>query len=168
MAGLASHRFSTVRSADLIVVMGREQVVVTGSHAQLTAAAGVYAELSRNATLGRGIRFNGGATALAVRMAGSYARVSLTSDLRNSVIVRFSCGKALAAKSLTVHIGPRQTSGVPESHVGQNAPCPARYVPRAGTHQAQQDREQQQPYECGVEQYGDAEDDSHLLRWQWP
>ncbi len=42
---LVSHRFSTVRSADLIVVMDRGQVMEAGSHTELMAAAGVYAEL---------------------------------------------------------------------------------------------------------------------------
>jgi ATP-binding cassette subfamily B protein len=42
---LTSHRFSTVRRADLIIVLDRGQVVEFGSHDQLVAAAGVYAEL---------------------------------------------------------------------------------------------------------------------------
>ncbi|MGM1063812.1 ABC transporter ATP-binding protein [Saccharothrix sp. Mg75] len=40
-----SHRFSTVRTADLIVVVEDGRVVETGDHAALTAAAGPYAEL---------------------------------------------------------------------------------------------------------------------------
>ncbi|MFD7660015.1 ABC transporter ATP-binding protein [Actinosynnema sp. NPDC059797] len=40
-----SHRFSTVRAADLIVVVGDGRVVETGDHATLMAAAGTYAEL---------------------------------------------------------------------------------------------------------------------------
>ncbi|MDQ2583927.1 ABC transporter ATP-binding protein [Saccharothrix yanglingensis] len=40
-----SHRFSTVRSADLIVVVEDGRVVETGGHAALTAAGGLYAEL---------------------------------------------------------------------------------------------------------------------------
>ncbi|MBY8847867.1 ABC transporter ATP-binding protein [Saccharothrix longispora] len=40
-----SHRFSTVRSADLIVVVEDGRVVETGDHAALTAAGGLYAEL---------------------------------------------------------------------------------------------------------------------------
>lgn len=40
-----SHRFSTVRMADLIVVVEDGRVVETGDHATLTAAAGRYAEL---------------------------------------------------------------------------------------------------------------------------
>lgn len=42
---LVSHRFSTVRMADLIVVLERGQVVETGDHDQLVAANGRYAEL---------------------------------------------------------------------------------------------------------------------------
>ncbi len=42
---LVSHRFSTVRGADLIVVLDQGQVVETGSHEQLMAKRGTYAEL---------------------------------------------------------------------------------------------------------------------------
>jgi ATP-binding cassette subfamily B protein len=42
---LVSHRFSTVRMADLIVVLDGARVVETGTHEQLTAAGGRYAEL---------------------------------------------------------------------------------------------------------------------------
>jgi ATP-binding cassette, subfamily B, bacterial len=42
---LVSHRFSTVRSADLIVVLEGGQVVEHGSHTDLLAAGGTYAEL---------------------------------------------------------------------------------------------------------------------------
>jgi ATP-binding cassette subfamily B protein len=40
-----SHRFSTVRMADLIVVMEGGRVVASGSHAELMARGGLYAEL---------------------------------------------------------------------------------------------------------------------------
>ena len=40
-----SHRFSTVRAADLIVVLDAGRVVECGSHAALMAAQGTYAEL---------------------------------------------------------------------------------------------------------------------------
>jgi len=40
-----SHRFSTVRMADLIVVVGDGRVVETGDHAALMAAGGLYSEL---------------------------------------------------------------------------------------------------------------------------
>ena len=42
---LVSHRFSTVRSADLIVVLDAGRVVETGNHDALMAAGGTYAEL---------------------------------------------------------------------------------------------------------------------------
>jgi len=42
---LVSHRFSTVRMADLIVVVGDGAVVEAGTHEQLMARGGVYAEL---------------------------------------------------------------------------------------------------------------------------
>jgi ATP-binding cassette subfamily B protein len=42
---LVSHRFSTVRMADLIVVLDGARVIETGSHAELMARHGRYAEL---------------------------------------------------------------------------------------------------------------------------
>jgi ATP-binding cassette, subfamily B, bacterial len=42
---LVSHRFSTVRMADLIVVMDGSRVVEFGSHDELMANAGPYADL---------------------------------------------------------------------------------------------------------------------------
>ena len=42
---LVSHRFSTVRMADLIVVLDGSRVLEVGSHAQLMARRGKYAEL---------------------------------------------------------------------------------------------------------------------------
>jgi ATP-binding cassette subfamily B protein len=44
---LVSHRFSTVRMADLIVVVDGGRVVEAGSHHDLVAAGGLYAELYR-------------------------------------------------------------------------------------------------------------------------
>jgi ATP-binding cassette subfamily B protein len=42
-----SHRFSTVRMADLIVVLEAGRVVESGSHDELVGANGRYAELYR-------------------------------------------------------------------------------------------------------------------------
>jgi len=42
---LVSHRFSTVRMADLIVVLDGARVVEVGSHEALVAKGGHYAEL---------------------------------------------------------------------------------------------------------------------------
>jgi ATP-binding cassette subfamily B protein len=42
---LVSHRFSTVRMADLIVVLDGARVVEVGSHEDLVAKGGIYAEL---------------------------------------------------------------------------------------------------------------------------
>ncbi|HZQ88058.1 MAG TPA: ABC transporter ATP-binding protein, partial [Acidimicrobiales bacterium] len=42
---LVSHRFSTVRMADLIVVLDGARVVQAGSHDELIAAGGLYSEL---------------------------------------------------------------------------------------------------------------------------
>jgi ATP-binding cassette subfamily B protein len=42
---LVSHRFSTVRMADFIVVLDGARVVETGSHDELMSRRGQYAEL---------------------------------------------------------------------------------------------------------------------------
>ena len=45
MTVLVSHRFSTVRMADVIVVLDGARVLEVGSHADLMAPGGRYAEL---------------------------------------------------------------------------------------------------------------------------
>ncbi|HAI93823.1 MAG TPA: ABC transporter ATP-binding protein, partial [Xanthomonadaceae bacterium] len=42
-----AHRLATVLKADRIVVMERGRVVAEGSHAELLAQGGLYAELAR-------------------------------------------------------------------------------------------------------------------------
>ena len=42
-----AHRLSTVRDADLIVVVEQGRIVERGRHAELVAAGGRYAELHR-------------------------------------------------------------------------------------------------------------------------
>src|SRR5262249_19748040 len=42
---LVSHRFSTVRMADLILVLDGARLVEAGTHAELLAKRGTYAEL---------------------------------------------------------------------------------------------------------------------------
>jgi ATP-binding cassette subfamily B multidrug efflux pump len=48
---LISHRVSTVRQADRIVVLERGRIVEQGTHAELVEAGGYYAELSRKQML---------------------------------------------------------------------------------------------------------------------
>jgi ATP-binding cassette subfamily B multidrug efflux pump len=48
---LVSHRISTVKEADLILVLDHGRILEQGTHAQLTAAGGLYAELHQRQLL---------------------------------------------------------------------------------------------------------------------
>jgi subfamily B ATP-binding cassette protein MsbA len=49
---IVAHRLSTVRDADLVVVMGEGRAVEMGSHSALLAEDGYYARLVRSQALG--------------------------------------------------------------------------------------------------------------------
>ena len=51
---VVAHRLSTIRAADLIVVLDAGRLVEAGTHPELLARGGLYAELvSRQLALGR-------------------------------------------------------------------------------------------------------------------
>jgi ATP-binding cassette subfamily B protein len=52
MAILISHRFSTVRMADKIIVLKNGTIVEGGTHDELVASAGLYAELFKLQAVG--------------------------------------------------------------------------------------------------------------------
>ncbi|MEL7184936.1 MAG: ABC transporter ATP-binding protein, partial [Pseudomonadota bacterium] len=52
---LVSHRVSTARRADRIVVMDNGRIIETGTHQQLLDAGGYYAELERVQREGAGV-----------------------------------------------------------------------------------------------------------------
>ena len=47
MAVVISHRISTVQGADQLIVLDAGRVVESGSHVELMAQGGVYAEMHR-------------------------------------------------------------------------------------------------------------------------
>jgi ABC-type multidrug transport system fused ATPase/permease subunit len=51
-----AHRLSTIRNADVILMMEHGRIVERGTHAELLAAKGRYAELYHSQFAGRGAR----------------------------------------------------------------------------------------------------------------
>ena len=52
---MIAHRLSTIRDADLILVMNHGNIIETGSHQDLLARGGFYADLYNSQFSGRGL-----------------------------------------------------------------------------------------------------------------
>jgi len=78
---LVSHRFSTVRSADLIVVLEHGRIVEHGSHPDLLAVGGTYAETVRLASARVSLSAGYANCAPRIRMSASMVAGSATEQV---------------------------------------------------------------------------------------